>query len=590
MARGQVSDQKIVRLNAARSQQTDSTDMYMALVDFVYRFAAESESPDDAADLLMGLDQMGLNVAELDANSEMQAHLDRALKIAERISVHVAKSDEPHPLDNQRIYLSARFEVMSVGQQALAMIAPYCDAITLGQPLKLIDKASQRDMIERLTLIRRQSDGPHLLRLQVSKDSDPLLIIANSVDDRETLCLTLLTNENNVAVDEDITRDLGLTKAESTLIHHLQLGKSLKEAAIDIGVAHNTARNHLKSVFAKVGVNRQGDLLQFLTMLRLAAPDTNGIRRPLTEDDFDAEHIYRHPNLITLSDGNVIAYHIFGSAVGLPVLAFNSPLIEFLAGPKMNASLHKLNLCLVCIQRPGYGQSTFQPDYSFAKFRQDVREVLTVLQKRFRTKRFPIYSFAGGARMAIETAIACGDDISAIGMVGPRVTAEPDELRGFATQIFYQLSKSTWAMDFVVRVLATRATERFVRAIIERWVMESPVDRELLNEEPDLFQQLIKGSKIALAETPDGVSHFLKMMASDEGILWDRVTQPAIIWDGEKNGTVAHGSVEAIAEKLPNCTLTKTPNAGQLTGTKLNEAYLVELLKLDAARREVAKV
>lgn len=54
----------------------------------------------------------------------------------------------------------------------------------------------------------------------------------------------------------------GLTPAEALLTAALAAGKSLKEFTEEAGVSLNTARTHLKNVFAKTGVTRQAALVR----------------------------------------------------------------------------------------------------------------------------------------------------------------------------------------------------------------------------------------------------------------------------------------------------------------------------------------
>ena len=60
----------------------------------------------------------------------------------------------------------------------------------------------------------------------------------------------------------------GLTEAEARLASALSAGHSVESAAADLGVQVTTARSQLKSVFRKVGVNRQQDLVRLLASLR----------------------------------------------------------------------------------------------------------------------------------------------------------------------------------------------------------------------------------------------------------------------------------------------------------------------------------
>ncbi|MBB4642529.1 helix-turn-helix transcriptional regulator [Rhizorhapis suberifaciens] len=78
-------------------------------------------------------------------------------------------------------------------------------------------------------------------------------------------------------------RDLfDLTSAEARLAALLGHGVVLEEAAAQLRTATGTARNHLKSVFAKMGVHRQQDLVHLVTGLTaqgLAGPEDHAAER-----------------------------------------------------------------------------------------------------------------------------------------------------------------------------------------------------------------------------------------------------------------------------------------------------------------------
>jgi DNA-binding CsgD family transcriptional regulator len=59
----------------------------------------------------------------------------------------------------------------------------------------------------------------------------------------------------------------GLTPAEIRLSHQLLQGSTLKEAAEQLHISTETGRSHLKSIFVKLGVRRQSDMLRILGQL-----------------------------------------------------------------------------------------------------------------------------------------------------------------------------------------------------------------------------------------------------------------------------------------------------------------------------------
>jgi DNA-binding CsgD family transcriptional regulator len=68
--------------------------------------------------------------------------------------------------------------------------------------------------------------------------------------------------------DPAVLRQLfGLTPVESRVASFIATGASPEEAAKEIGIAFETARNHLKAVFVKTGTHRQSELANLLSQL-----------------------------------------------------------------------------------------------------------------------------------------------------------------------------------------------------------------------------------------------------------------------------------------------------------------------------------
>ncbi len=82
------------------------------------------------------------------------------------------------------------------------------------------------------------------------------------------LALFLARPGNDLTLEPDTIRDLlGVTPAEARLCAALAQGNSLVQAAQQLGVAHNTAKAQLRSIFAKTQVHRQAQLVNLLGAL-----------------------------------------------------------------------------------------------------------------------------------------------------------------------------------------------------------------------------------------------------------------------------------------------------------------------------------
>ncbi len=87
--------------------------------------------------------------------------------------------------------------------------------------------------------------------------------------------------EADAAMDGEILRTLyQLTPAEAKLAELLSLGRSVSDAARELGITINTARTHLKHLYSKTGTSRQSELVRLLVSMPAIGSPT---RRPLPD-------------------------------------------------------------------------------------------------------------------------------------------------------------------------------------------------------------------------------------------------------------------------------------------------------------------
>lgn len=69
---------------------------------------------------------------------------------------------------------------------------------------------------------------------------------------------------SEIAPSNMVQKLFGLTPKEAVLALRLASGRTLQEAAEDLGISQGTARAHLRSIFAKTGIDRQTKLVRAL--------------------------------------------------------------------------------------------------------------------------------------------------------------------------------------------------------------------------------------------------------------------------------------------------------------------------------------
>ena len=102
----------------------------------------------------------------------------------------------------------------------------------------------------------------------------PLRLAAASVFTHGPAVLVCLGEQNSGVTSPELALSAlyGLTTAESRLAVALAEGVSLHQASLRFSTSINTVRTQLRSIFAKVGVNRQAELMRILVGTGLIRP------------------------------------------------------------------------------------------------------------------------------------------------------------------------------------------------------------------------------------------------------------------------------------------------------------------------------
>lgn len=120
-------------------------------------------------------------------------------------------------------------------------------------------------------LLRQPPVAGEEKRLEIAVPDGPALrgvaraLPSQAYGDGASLALFLTDPSRTVCPDPESLRDrFQLTPAEAALAVQLAQGAALVDAARTLDIAHNTARAHLRAIFAKTGTHRQVQLVQLL--------------------------------------------------------------------------------------------------------------------------------------------------------------------------------------------------------------------------------------------------------------------------------------------------------------------------------------
>lgn len=376
----------------------------------------------------------------------------------------------------------------------------------------------------------RARGGQVILRLEREDDEGPCFAVvaparavaalAGGMPD-DALVLVFPASEAAQKLWTSVRESFGLTAAEARLARKLHEGRSLAEAAKDLGVSINTVRNQLRAIFDKMGLARQSDLVRALT--ELAA-----LSGAMDDDGADAPPLKR----LTLSDGRTLAYRDYGDPAGRPFLSFHEGMGSCLLPPGTDGKARALGLRILIADRPGFGQSDPRPDYAFDTVADDMVE----LCDRLGLDRVRVGGILSGAPSALQTAIRLGPRAEFVLLTSGRpprpIGANTNPLTGFRARF----ETHPWVVSAVYGIIRVRLSPALVQRMVRRSTSVSPGDRAWIDGNPQCADYISAYVAESLALGVRGQADEIKAFRQAGNLTIARLSAPVIVWHGEEDG------------------------------------------------------
>jgi DNA-binding CsgD family transcriptional regulator len=211
----------------------------------------------------------------------LKPHLARAVSLADQLgtlrSIAAFSSTTFESSPNSVFALDSRGHILFANSRAQTCLRAADGLISLDGTLSAV-QGSERAVLDDLlraaatldlnlggwTRVSRINGGPpYAVFVAPVKIQDTELFARTA----SVLVMVYDTGEHRGADCGMLVSLYGLTDAESRLASAISVGHSIESAAATLSIKVTTARSQLKSVFRKMGVNRQQDLVRLLTSL-----------------------------------------------------------------------------------------------------------------------------------------------------------------------------------------------------------------------------------------------------------------------------------------------------------------------------------
>jgi pimeloyl-ACP methyl ester carboxylesterase len=263
-------------------------------------------------------------------------------------------------------------------------------------------------------------------------------------------------------------------------------------------------------------------------------------------------------------DGRQVGFATFGDPAGVPVFYFHGLASSRLEGALAHPIGLQRNVCLVAIDRPGYGLTDTRPGHRIADVADDVLAVAEALGH----EQFCLVSVSTGGPFALATAARLPERVRAIALVSsPAPYSERSGLVGMDIRsraiLVWMPRFAPWLLGPIWNRLAELSGSDpagLLRMIAD--TMPSSERRAITS--PEVAEVFMNASYEAFRTGTGGVVAEQRLLARDWGFAIDAVKAPVWLWHGEEDGASPVAMARWLAAALPKCRAQFLPGRGAI--------------------------
>lgn len=274
-------------------------------------------------------------------------------------------------------------------------------------------------------------------------------------------------------------------------------------------------------------------------------------------------------HFFTLADGRKFCYALYGPANGQPVFYFHGtpssrlePLLLNACNKSLEQMLLQYNVCLIAVDRPGIGLSTYNPHNSFRSFAVDVQQLAAHLH----IAGANVLGWSGAGPFALSLAFYFPKLIKGIYLITAftRNFSEPGVFKVMQANKYYfgTARYAPWLLQTIMSVVSKKPADK----PMPKWFSGLPeIDHNYLKI-PDVIKHF---SIVSICEScingSKGVVQEAALYFNQTGYDVAQIQQPIHFWWGTADSAVPLVHPKAVEEKAPNAIMHYEQDEGHLS-------------------------
>jgi len=265
---------------------------------------------------------------------------------------------------------------------------------------------------------------------------------------------------------------------------------------------------------------------------------------------------------LRLRDGRQLGFAVFGDADGLPVFYMHGSFGSRLEGRVAHvAALHR-HVCLIAVDRPGFGLSDLRPDSCLADWPSDLEE----LADQLGIDRFSMLGVAGGGAFALAAAVKLPERVRSLALVSSVAPHDrPGVLNGMDLRARMMLHVVPLRLPWLSRRLhgrAARLADREPMRLLREASGTLPASERAVLESPEIASIFIDAAFEAFRSGTDGLVHELRVLAEPWGFALEAIEAPVFLWHGETDRISPVEMAHVLSREIAKSQLQTIPDRG----------------------------
>jgi pimeloyl-ACP methyl ester carboxylesterase len=291
---------------------------------------------------------------------------------------------------------------------------------------------------------------------------------------------------------------------------------------------------------------------------------------------------------LQLADGRRLAYDDVGYAAGVPVVYLHGTPDCRLSRPPDDSIAAAVGVRLIAVDRPGYGESDFDPSGTLLRCADDISRLVEALG----IDEYGVFGWSGGSPFALAVAARDPRRVVAVGIACALAPIEALHEPGIAEgadeqmRMFIDLARTMAPHEMAHVAAQLFAPDMQTEVDARAWILGGVNDtaRAEIESVPGMLDRLATAVIHALQQGHKAIEHDFVLLTSPFGFSLSDVVAPVRLWYGDDDGTAPVSMGRYFAQHLPNAHLIELRNAGHFLPLPHWADILQELRCLSSAR------